>query len=163
VVPAIPNFSVSQKFFSCLELCRKLDRASFKIKEVFFRSRLMKTRMLPIFLVMISTVGGCAQRQTMIPRGQDPSALETAIAQRGQGESPNETVKPRKNHWGPVLKTTVRVAETCAVVCFLGVFIIAEELAKKSSDNSGVSVDGSTSDDQGGLTIVLKKIWSDDQ
>jgi hypothetical protein len=113
----------------------------------------MKTRILPIFLAMISAIGGCAQRQTIIPRGQDPSALESAIAQRGQGEAPSEAAKPKKNHLGPVLKTTVRIAETCGVVCFLGVFIIAEDLAKKSSDNSGVSVDGSTSDDQSGLTM----------
>jgi hypothetical protein len=130
--------------------------------SIFWSGILVRTRILPILVAAISTIGGCAQRQTIIPRGQDPSALETAIAQRGQGEVPGETVKPRKNHLGPVLKTTVRVAETCGVVCFLGVFIIAEDLAKKSSDNSGVSVDDSTSDDRGGLTGVLKKIWSDD-
>jgi len=122
----------------------------------------MKARILPIFLVTISTITGCAQWQTIVPREQDPSTLETAIAQRGQGEAPSETVRPRKNHLGPVLKTTIRVAETCGVVCFLGVFLVAEDLAKKSSDNSGVSVDGSKSDETGGLAGVLKKIWSDD-
>jgi hypothetical protein len=123
----------------------------------------MKTRILPIFLAVICTIAGCAQRQTIIPRGQDPSALETAIAQRAQGEAPSETVKPRKNHLGPILKTTVRVAETCGVVCFLGVFLIAEDLGKKSPDNSGVSVDGSPSDNaSSGLVGMIGKIWSDD-
>jgi len=89
--------------------------------------------------------------------------LETAIAQRGQGEAPSETVKPRKNQLGPMLKTAVRVAETCGVVCFLGVFLIAEDLGGKSSDNSGVSVNDSASDEAAaGLTGVLRKIWSDD-
>jgi hypothetical protein len=123
----------------------------------------MKTRILPIFLATISTIAGCAQRQTIIPRGQDPSALETAIVQRGQGEAPSETVRPSKNHLGPILKTTVRVVETCGVVCFLGAFIVASDLAKGNSDTSNLPSCEKSAEDRGeGLTGLLGKIWSED-
>ena len=122
----------------------------------------MKPRILPIFLMTISAIAGCAQRQTIIPRGQDPSALETAIAQRGQGEAPNETVKPRKNHLGPVLKTTVRVAETCGVICLLGVFLVAEDLGKNGTANGHISSNDSSSGEGGGIGGLLIKIWTDD-
>jgi hypothetical protein len=123
----------------------------------------MKPRILPILLMVISTLIGCYHPVQVIPRGQDPGTLEIAIAEGGQGEAPTEPERRTKNHLGPVLKTAVRVGETCGVICCLGGIIVAMAIARHSADGSMVSTDGNAAEERGeGLSGILKRIWSDE-
>jgi hypothetical protein len=116
----------------------------------------MKVRSLPIFLMLISAMTGCAHLQPQIPPNEDRKALTAAIASKGEGsDSPGQdkSEPPDKNAIATVVRTSVHVAETCAVVSVFGAFVVAAAVGHSSLPGGNPFP---------GVDDVLKKIWSDE-
>lgn len=126
----------------------------------------MSRSLVVAILAAALVVSGCANRQPLLPLGEDPEKLVEAIAKRGRGQvefkpdPPSQDFPPRPHYVDRCLDIGFKVGATCLVVgagCAMvaGLFALA---ACAHGNLNGLQFHPAT--EGGGGKSIFEEIWS---